>query len=187
MRLFVALTPPPAALDELERAVAPMRDAWPALRWASNDRWHVTLAFLGEVSDSKLGDLGARLGRAAARHDRQTLRVGRGGAFPSAGKARVVVAHIEGERAAMAGLAALAASVAAACRRAGAPAPDEGRRYKPHLTLARCRQPADVGGLVRALGGFTGQSWAVPEIHLIRSQTGPRPRYDTIGNWPLKS
>ncbi len=187
MRLFVALDPPLAALGELEDAVAPLRDAWPGLRWASVERWHVTLAFLGEVSEDKRAELGVRLERAAGRHSGQALRVGRGGAFPSAGKARVVVAHIEGEQAALAGLAALAASVSAAARRAGAPPPDEGRRYKPHLTLARCRQPADVGELTRALGGFLGQPWTSTQIHLIRSQTGPAPRYDTICTWPLRS
>ena len=47
MRLFVAITPPPRVLDELEARVAPLRPAWPALRWTGQPAWHVTLAFLG--------------------------------------------------------------------------------------------------------------------------------------------
>jgi 2'-5' RNA ligase len=186
MRLFVALTPPLDALAELDRAVAPLRPEWPGLRWASVDRWHVTLAFLGQVDESRLAGLSERLERAAGRHHGLQLRIGRGGAFPSAGRAQVLCAHISGEPAALEGLRGLAASVAAGARRAGAPPPDEGRRYRPHLTLARCRQPANLTSLVESLSGFTGKSWDATEVELILSKTGPQPSYQTIGSWPLR-
>ncbi len=188
MRLFVAISPPPAALDELDDAVAPLRPAWPRLRWVSQQRWHLTLAFLGEVAEPTLDPLSIRLARAAARHPRQQLRIGHGGAFPSAAKARVVLTHIEaaGESGARpAALAALAASVAAGARRAGAPPPDEGRKYRPHLTLARCREPSNVTDLIKSLGGFAGQDWTATEIHLIKSTTGPTPHYEVLATCPL--
>ena len=47
MRLFVAVTPPPEALDELRSATADMRSARSELRWTRPDQWHLTLAFLG--------------------------------------------------------------------------------------------------------------------------------------------
>ncbi len=121
MRLFVAVTPPPAALAELDAAVAGLRDGWPRLRWAGQDRWHVTLAFLGEVAEERLDDMGHRLERAATRHHGLRLRIGRGGAFPSPAKARVLCAHIDGDPQALSDLQRLAASVAAGARRAGAP------------------------------------------------------------------
>ena len=185
MRLFVAVTPSEEALAELDAAVAPLRDGWPSLRWASVDRWHVTLAFLGEVAEPRLDGLRERLGRAAGRHHALRLRIGRGGAFPSAPKARVLCAHLGGEPAALTGLRGLAASVAAGARRAGAPPPDEGRRYRPHLTLARSSQPADLRPLVDALAGYAGQPWNAAEIELILSKTGPQPGYRTIATWPL--
>jgi 2'-5' RNA ligase len=182
MRLFVALEPPSAALDELEAVVAPLRAAWPEFRWTGQDRWHVTLAFLGEVAEGKLDELAARLGRAARRHQPQELRIGHGGAFPNQKRARVLVAHIDGDQPA---LAALAGSVAAGARRAGAPPPDEGRRYRPHLTLARCRETADLSAVVNALGGFTGGAWMAADVQLIRSHAGPKPRYETLASWPI--
>jgi RNA 2',3'-cyclic 3'-phosphodiesterase len=185
MRLFVAVLPPAGALDELEAAVAPLRRDWPELRWTGPDRWHVTLAFLGEVAEDALTDLETRLGRAARRHACQELRIGGGGAFSSVAKARVLIARIQGGQAALAGLEALAASVAAGARRAGAAPPDEGRRYTPHLTLARTRQPADLRDLVQALADFTGSPWSATEIHLIRSHPGPKPRYELLASWPI--
>jgi 2'-5' RNA ligase len=187
MRLFVALLPPQQARSELEAAVAPLRPGWPGLRWAGPDRWHVTLAFLGDVSDTRLDGLRERLGRAASRQQEVQLRIGRGGAFPSAANARVLYAHIAGDAPALAGLRVLAASVAAGARRAGAPPPDEGRRYRPHVTLARSRQPADLSPLTGALSGFSGSDWTARRIGLIRSQPGPEPRYDSIGDWPLRA
>ena len=185
MRLFVAVTPPAGVLAELDAAIAPLRAEWPSLRWAGVDRWHVTLAFLGEVDEARLDGLRERLGRAAGRHHALKLRVGRGGAFPSAGKARVLCAHISGEPDQLNALRALAASVAAGARRAGAPPPDEGRRYRPHLTVARSRQPADLRALVERLAGYAGQPWDAAEIELILSKTGPQPSYRTLATWPL--
>lgn len=184
VRLFVALAPPSDAMAELEAAVAPLRPGWPGLRWTSQEAWHITLAFLGEVGDARLAALTGRLERAAGRHRGQVISISDAGAFPSAAKARVLWAGLHGDRGA---LAALASSVAAAARRAGAPAPDEGRRYQPHVTLARCREPADVGSLVGVLSGFAGSAWTAGQIHLVRSQLGQLPRYDTVGSWPLRS
>lgn len=185
MRLFVAVTPPQPVLDELEARVAPLRPAWPGLRWTGQEAWHLTLAFLGEVSERTTAALGPRLERAAHRHQSLLLSFGPGGAFPAPGRARVLWAGIEGDREP---LKALARSVAAGARRAGAAPPDEGRQFRPHLTLARCRQPADVRPLVAALAGYAGPPWIAAEIHLIRSflNEGP-PRYETAGTWPLRA
>jgi RNA 2',3'-cyclic 3'-phosphodiesterase len=183
VRLFVAVVPPPAVLDELDATVAPLRPAWPALRWTGRPAWHLTLAFLGEVSEDTAAALWPRLGRAAHRHPSLSLSFACGGAFPAPARARVFWTGIRGDHRA---LEALARSVAAGARRAGAPPPDEGRRFRPHLTLARCREPADISGLVEALAGYAGASWTAAEIHLIHSFPGPAPRYETAGTWPLR-
>jgi len=182
MRLFVAIALPAAAAGELDSAVAPLRLAWPELRWTGRDAWHLTLAFLGEVDEELLGKLGDRVQRAAARHGRLSLSLGGAGAFPTAARARVLWTGVRGDRR---GLAGLAGSVAAGARRAGVPPAQERRRYEPHLTLARCRAPADVQTLVATLAGFAGTPWTASEIYLIRSRLQDRPRYETLGAWPL--
>jgi RNA 2',3'-cyclic 3'-phosphodiesterase len=188
MRLFVAVAVPAHAADELDGAVAPLRRSWPALRWTGRDAWHVTLAFLGEVTETVSTRLEPRLERAAARHTCLAVSLGGAGAFPGAGRARVLWTGIQGEPR---GLAALAASVAAGARRAGAPPAEEGRRFQPHLTLARCREPVDARPLVDSLSGYAGTPWTAGEIYLIRShlpggRPHDRPRYETLGRWPLR-
>ena len=180
------MEPPFEACAELDAALAALRPEWPELRWAPTNRWHVTLAFLGEVDEAARERLPTRLERAAGRYPRLTLSFGRAGGLPSPRRARVLCAHITGEHQALADLAALAASVAAGARRAGAPPPDEQRRFRPHVTVARSRRPADLSPLVRALGEFAGSAWTAEQVHLVRSFTGPQPRYDTLASWPLR-
>ncbi len=188
MRLFVAISPPSNALDELAAAVAQARRDWPGLRWVGQERWHVTLAFLGEVDPARLDELTVRLERAAARHHAQRLRIGPGGAFPSPARARVLIARVESADADLSGLVALARSVAAGARRAGAPPPGEGRRYRPHLTLARAMQPTDLAALLGSLSSRRGHAstWPATQIHLVESRLGPDPGYRTLASWPLR-
>jgi RNA 2',3'-cyclic 3'-phosphodiesterase len=186
MRLFVGVAPPPAVLDDLDAACAPLRPLRDDLRWTNRPAWHITLAFLGEVTDLSLTRLLPRLERAARRHCAVTLSLAGAGAFPKPGRANVLWTGVTGDRR---GLAELAASVAAAARRSGAVPPDT-RGFQPHLTLARCRAPADVRSVVASLQGYQGPEWTAEEIYLIRSvlggQVGTGPRYETVGTWKLR-
>src|SRR6185437_7249266 len=183
MRLFIGLAPPAAVLDDLEAACAPFRPSQTDLRWTSRELWHITLAFLGEVGEESLTKLLPRLERAARRHLPFDLSLAGAGAFPSPARANVLWSGLSGDRKA---LGELAMSVSAGARRAGAPPPDEGRRYRPHVTLARCRAPVDVRPIVAELSGYQGPTWAAEEIYLIRSTLGGSPRYETLGSWKLR-
>jgi len=185
MRLFVAIAPPEGALDELDALAAHWRAARQDLRWTSREAWHVTLAFLGEVEESALAKLLPRLERAARKHHGIGLSFSGAGAFPAPQRANVLWSGLSGDRRA---LANLAMSVAAGASRAGATPPDKGRRFQPHLTLARCRLPADVTGIVTALDGYQGQVWTADRIHLVCSRLGAvnQPRYSTVAWWPLR-
>ena len=126
MRLFVAVAVPVHAADELDDAVAPLRQSWPGLRWTGRDAWHLTLAFLGEVTEPVCARLVPPLERAAGRRPRLPLALGGAGAFPDAARARVLWAGVQGDPRALAALTGLAQSVAARARRAGAPPAEEG-------------------------------------------------------------
>lgn len=179
----MGLAPAAAALDDLDAACAPFRSARDDLRWTNRELWHITLAFLGEASEETLGRLLPRLERAAGRHRAFTLNLAGAGAFPKPTRANVLWSGTSGDRRA---LGDLAQTVSAGARRAGATPPDANRRFTPHLTLARCRAPADVREIVARLGGYQGPAWTVEEIYLIRSMLGGQPRYQTLGAWKLR-
>ncbi|RKN43879.1 RNA 2',3'-cyclic phosphodiesterase [Streptomyces hoynatensis] len=187
MRLFAAVLPPAWALEELGAAVDPLRRLPDAgrLRWTERAGWHVVLAFYGEVPEERLPGLCRRLGLAARRHPPHELRLAGGGRFAE----RVLWAGLGGD---LARLARLAASAAAAGRRAGAEVPEE-RTYRPHLTLARPRR-GWRGGLDRyaaRLADFAGGPWPLSEFTLLRSLPpapgvpGAQPRYEPLATCPL--
>ncbi|WP_214110268.1 RNA 2',3'-cyclic phosphodiesterase [Acrocarpospora catenulata] len=173
MRLFVAVLPPPAVLAEVDRAVAPLRRERPELTWEDPERWHITLAFLGEVPEAAVPGLDARL-RAAAWHEPFPLALDGAGHFAS----KVMWL---GVRAPDGGLAELAASVVAGAREEGVQLED--RPYLPHLTLARSRKACRLP--LRTLRHFDGTPWRVATAHLVRSHQGQTVRYEPISAYPL--
>jgi 2'-5' RNA ligase len=186
MRLFVAIAPPPAVLDELDALVEPLRASRLDLRWTSREAWHVTLAFLGQVDEAAAARLLPRLERAAGRRQQVRLAFAGAGAFPGATRANVLWSGLSGDRRA---LARLAESVAAGGPPPGAPPPAQSPPGPPPPTLARCRMPADVTGLVAALDGYQGQPWTADRVHLVRSRLGAteHPRYTSLASWPLRT
>jgi 2'-5' RNA ligase len=177
----VAVVPPASALADLERALAPLRDAPGAPRWTPPERWHLTLLFLGEVPAAVAGELPAALAAAVAAAPPMSLRLAGAGRFGSRRRPQVAWAGVEGD---VGPLTALAGRLAAAARRLRLEVED--RPFRPHLTLGRWRpgEPAD-GDLLDRLAGYRGPAWAVGEVRLVQSHLGPRPRHDTVQAWPV--
>lgn len=168
-RLFVGLWPSPQAVAHLAAALGGTdRPADPALRWQPAQRWHITVAFLGQADPV----------RAGRRLDRLTLP--EPGELRLAGSGRfgpIVWVGVEQDG----WLPALAESVQRTLRVADGP-------YRPHLTVARGRGADAVGAARRAapaLAGYRGPLWTPGELTLVRSRTGPRPAYEVIAAWPF--
>lgn len=180
MRLFVALTPPAEIVDELRNAIAPVRLRAPGLRWTPTEQWHVTIVFLGEVSEDSFDELSRRLRRSAARHRPLPLTFAGGGRFGH----RVLWTAVHGDRD---GLRALSHSAEAAARRCGLPV--EQCPHRPHLTLARAGAGVDLRPLVTQLAAWRGLPWVAHQLQLIRSRLGAAPDgttlHEPVGHWTL--
>lgn len=191
MRLFVAVDPPSAAVQELVDAAAPLRELPGAerLRWTAVDSWHLTLAFLGEVPVTEVPRLEGLLARVTAENGAHRLRLAGGGTFGD----RALWAGVDGE---VWALRRLAEAVRGAVEEIGVETDQHG--FHPHLTLARSgssrgRRRAEqrtaageLQHLAAALDGFRGTEWEAAEIHLMLSDTGFGPsRYSSLGAWPL--
>ena len=186
MRMFVAVVPPPEVVEHLD-AFLDVRRGAAAFRWASVDQFHVTLAFLADVPDRTLDDLVERLGRGAARRRAFSASVAGGGAFPNAGRARVLWAGLNLDDDGGTEMARMATGARAAANRAGVPV--DGQRFRPHLTLARLGRPQDVTSWVRLLDAYRGPTWTVDRMALVASYLGEgprkRPRYEVVEEFAL--
>ena len=57
MRMFIALLLPEAVKQDLAEFLEPRQEAGPNLRWTVPEQWHLTLAFLPEVTDRHTDEL----------------------------------------------------------------------------------------------------------------------------------
>jgi RNA 2',3'-cyclic 3'-phosphodiesterase len=200
MRLFVAVDPPAYVRGHLTARLhdLPLHDPAPQdvrlhdpaphhvrqLRWTAPEQWHVTLAFLADVPDSKVNGLSAALSTAATALAGFTASLAGAGAFPRPARATTLWCGIDPGSTE---LAALAAAVATAVQAAGLSLDD--RPFHPHLTLARC-QPTDLRPVVRRLADYRGPQFPVHEIALVSSRLGGgadgRAAHEVISRWRLE-
>ena len=180
-RMFVAVVPPDQAVEDLDEFLAVRREAAP-FRWTDASQVHLTLTFLEQVPDRALDDLVERLARAAARRTSRTTRIAGGGAFPHSNRARVLWAGLDLDDEGRTEVSRMATGARAAAGKAGIAV--NGQRFRPHLTVARMRQPQEVGRWVALLDSYAGPEWTTDRWTLIASHLGEgprrRPRYEVV-------
>jgi 2'-5' RNA ligase len=109
-------------------------------RFAETALFHLTLKFLGEVSESELGDIAAAMDEVAAKHDPFSLEFSHLGQFPS-GKRKIIWLGIKAHDE----LQSFYGDLEEILAQIGYSA--EGRPYVPHITFGRqvsLREPIQV-------------------------------------------
>lgn len=184
MRLFAALDVPEEVAGRLDAAVAPLRERFGGLRWTAADRWHLTVAFLGEVKDSGEGDPLERVEEALAPAAGAApgpvgLRLAEPGRFGR----RVLWVGVEDDP--QGAVAALGSRAQEELGRARLPV--DTKPVHAHLTLARSRKAAPVRDEVLEALPWVEASWTATDLVVFRSRLGGGgpPRYEAVLRLPL--
>jgi 2'-5' RNA ligase len=179
--LFFAVDPSEEARADLDRALAPLREAPGAPRWGDPARRHLTLLFLGAVPDARVQPLVAAAAPAVTAAPAMRLRLAGAGRFGSRRRPQVAWTGLDGDVMPLVELAGRLAGAAHSLR-----LEVEERPFRPHLTVGRWRpgRPAD-GDLMDRLADYRGPDWPVAELRLIESRLGPKPAYETVASWPV--
>ncbi len=184
MRLFAALPLPREVAGAIEALQAELRPFAPrAVRFTRPTDIHCTLAFLGEVPADGVPPV-IRALETAAVGPAFELKAEGTGVFPNRREPRVawlglgpVPPH----------LAALHRRVESALEPLGFP--PETREYKPHLTLARIKDPHGLHTFVEKLeqaGRRSCGSWRADSLVLYRSDLQPQGAvYTALHRFPL--
>lgn len=182
LRLFLAVRPEPDALEALEGVLASAHAAVPGdrLRWTTIDKLHLTLRFFGSVASDAPERIGSVCRTATASTAPFTLALTGAGAFPSARRGSVLwIGVTEG-----------AAELRALADRLNPPLDAlaferEEREFKPHLTVARAKQPLRLTAAIAALSTVSIRT-RLSELLLMRSVLGgPAARYEILERYPF--
>ena len=178
MRLFIAIPLP----EPVRRALLGLRSGLPGARWVEPEAMHLTLRFLGEVDEDEAEDIDAAL--AAIDAPAFELAISGIGCFQSRRRVRSVWVGLERSEP----LARLQGKVESAVVRAGFE--PEGRKFKPHVTLARMKNtPAGhVGAYMETHDTFAVAPFPAAAFTLVRSHLGrDGAHYEVLAEYPLQA
>lgn len=181
MRAFVAIALPEEIHAELARRQQAIRAVCRDARWTRPEGIHLTLKFLGEISDTQAKLVTEALA-AFGGFENFSVEVRGFGFFPDARRPRVFWAGLEAPPA----LASLASRVEDAMEGSGFDR--EQRAFNPHLTLARFKTPRpqpELAGLVEQRKDLSLGRFEVSEFFLFESKLSPAgAQYRPVARFP---
>ena len=158
MRLFYALFPPAHVQQQLARAQEALGSykGWKAVK---PEQLHLTLLFLGEVEEGRLKELKEAGSEVSRRHAPFKVLIQGTGYFPANGSPRIWFAKAEASQ-----LLPLAEDL-----RQALPQFAVDQDFKPHITLARKKNPAPRTGPVVFDCEFAAQEFSLVQSELLPS------------------
>ena len=162
MRLFVGLSFP----NHIRQSLCVLASGIDGARWVKPESLHLTLRFIGDASKGQAADLDAAL--SVISEPVFALRCSGLGHFGRGDKVRALWAGIAPNQ----GLSRLQEKVERAAFHVGFG--DEGRKFKPHVTLARFRggNPRNLGEYLNVHGAFSTEPFLVSSFTLFESHMG---------------
>jgi RNA 2',3'-cyclic 3'-phosphodiesterase len=174
-RLFTAVEIP----SEIAAALSTLRGGLPGARWVDPENYHLTLRFIGDIDDAMARDVAFMLGQ--VRRQKFELQIDGLTSFGGR-KPRAVVATAAPTRS----LLELQAEHERLMQRIGFE--PEGRRYTPHVTVARLRDSTSqqVADYLSARGHFRSAPLSVSRfvLYSARASVGGGP-YVVEAAYPL--
>ena len=183
IRCFIAIELPGELKKELAELITLLKRRSPSImRWVDPQGIHITLKFLGEVSEELIVEIESAMDESVKGVHPFQLEIGGTGAFPNMNRPELIWVGVKGE---MEKLVALHTKIEDNMELLGFP--KEKRPYSPHLTLGRVRNEAPdfdrqrLGKLISSSTFTSLVPMKVTAIHLIRSQlTQPGPIYTVL-------
>lgn len=185
MRAFIGIDLPEAVRESLGALQRELAESHADVKWVEPANLHITLKFLGEISEEQRREVEALLKRLAAQTPRFLVSLEGVGAFPSIRAPRVVWVGISQGSNAVTGLAESIERESAALG-----FQREEREFAPHLTLGRVRSGRQRRELTQRLETLTWTplpAWSASTVTLYQSVlSAAGPRYSVLAEVPLR-
>lgn len=170
IRTFVCIEIPESIKERIAELQRHLRQLDSRVSWTKPSNIHLTLKFLGDLPPSRIERVRQAAERSAISIDPFEIEVGGAGCFPSPRSPRVL----------WVGLVTLPDSLNWLHKRLEEELfregfPRESKRFSPHLTLGRVRDPRNSALLAEELQarGFESEKFEAREIIVMRSELKP--------------
>jgi len=188
LRTFIAIDFPKEILEKISRIITFLQSQTTekALKWVETDIMHLTLKFIGEISEDAVRDVQTIMRHTLQGQNAFEVSIEGLGMYPNPKNPRVVWLGISAEKA----LFDIQKNLDLALQKINIPS--EKRGFSPHLTIARLRKSTDVK-TIRLIGETLSQfkvdslgTVLIKEIRLYQSQLTPTgPIYTPLLKIPL--
>lgn len=186
IRTFVAVEMPPEISSRVDALIQKLKVAQAKVSWVSPGNMHLTLKFLGDVLDREVPAICEAVSRASGAVSAFEMVVEGVGAFPNVERPRTLwLGASEGSDR----MAELYTAIDEELGKLGYR--QEGRRFKPHLTIGRVRgQSPATTQLIELLEkhrDFEAGALYVEETAVLSSDRGPQGSlYEPLGHAELR-
>jgi RNA 2',3'-cyclic 3'-phosphodiesterase len=184
MRTFIAIEIPSEVKSALAALQTELRRAGADVSWTKPENIHLTLNFLGEVDERRIGEVENICVASAAEFQPFTLGLNDTGVFPNARQPRVLWVGLAGEIGKTSemrkrlddGLALIGFE-------------REEKDFRPHLTIGRVKSNRKIRELLALAGArqVPASPFVVTELVLMKSELYPAgARYTPMARAPLR-
>ena len=168
MRLFVAIELSKKVRSALSRVQSKLQAECSGVRWVPPENIHLTVKFIGDVSDRDVDAVARAVAGVAAEVRPFDMEITGSGCFPPRGPVRIVWAGVGEESGALLGCAERLEDALWELGVAREP-----RRYSPHLTVGRVRRDVSEGSSIRLPSSRSPLIMIVPPHTLASRQDTP--------------
>ena len=184
IRCFIAVELPEYVLLKIAEYIEKLRPLASNIKWVRTTGIHITLKFLGEISESQVELVRDKLAPIRVPHRAFNLTIHGSGFFPSQKNPRVVWIGLDHDK--ERSLFTIHQWVEDVLETINFQR--EKRRFSPHVTLGRIKHPGNLTKLISYLetNPFEPVSFAIDSVNLMRSILKPDgAKYSVIESYPL--
>lgn len=183
MRCFIAINIADSLKKEIGSAIGSLTSGSWDVKWVSPENLHITLAFLGDISDDAVQKVNARLSAVSKLHAPFEVGLHGTGVFPDRRRPRVVWIDLANPEK----LKVLQNDIEQATLLI-APS-GESRSFSPHLTIGRIRSLRDREAFIRNIETLRDRDFGnigVEKISFMKSDLKPAgAQYSVVAEFPL--
>lgn len=169
-RAFLAVEIPAEVRGAILKWIGNVESRVKGVRWVSEDQIHLTLRFLGSVTQETLDEVKKRTEMVVATSKPSALTATGIGLFASLRRPRIVWVGLEGD---VDPLVKLAQSLEEAFEGLDIHQESQRRPFSPHITIGRIRHPKKAKGLEHLIMAGKDKSFGdvpINEIALVKSE-----------------